>query len=182
MPKPPSDKQLRYLKRLGYKGEQPTSSAQASAAIDEMLESRSSRRAEDAVLEQRDYERDRAKKNERDRRAGNDETLRHMLRENKAYGGEGLYAGFRFVELEEEKPNQKEAPYAGAFLPIQVAAKYPELLDVETLEIEEVMVDDRLPKGTPMVVGPGRFRPVGSRAGCFGVVLALAVIIAIIAG
>lgn len=52
----PTRKQLDYLADLKYKGVQPTSSAQASLAITEMLYSGSSKKAELAILKQADRE------------------------------------------------------------------------------------------------------------------------------
>jgi len=48
--RPATPKQLSYLKRLGYSGRMPETTAQASAAIDEMKDTRNSSRAETAML------------------------------------------------------------------------------------------------------------------------------------
>jgi hypothetical protein len=172
--KPPSSKQLGYLKRLGYKGTEPTSSKQASAAIEVMLESKDSKAAERAVTKQRKAEEKREKQARKDRLQTLKEEIRFMVRENRAYGGEGLYAGFVFVEVEDERPSEDDEPYIGAFVPLKVAQQHPELLLRETLDYEEVLSDDKLPRGTRMVVAPGRFKQLQSSSGCLGVLLVFA--------
>lgn len=157
MPKAPSPKQTAYLKRLGYRGEPPNTSQEASAAIEEMLDSDNWRKAETAILRERDERKRREKQRRRDDLAAAKSQIRFMLRENKSYGGEGLYAGFLFVEVEDEEPSQHDALYVGAFLPLNVAADYPELLTLETVEAEELMVDDKIPAGARTVTEPGRF-------------------------
>jgi hypothetical protein len=86
--KRPSSKQLAYLKRLGYTGVEPTTSKQASVAIDAMLESKDSKVAERAVVQQRRAEEKREKQARKDRLQAIKEEIRFMVRENRAYGGE----------------------------------------------------------------------------------------------
>jgi hypothetical protein len=169
--KPPSSKQLGYLKRLGYKGAEPTSSKQASLAIDLMLESKDSNSAERAVVTQQKAEEKREKQARKDRLQTLKEEIRFMVRENRAYGGEGLYAGFRLVEVEDERPSEADEPYLGAFVPLEVAEEHPDILLPETLDYEEVLSDEKLPRGTQVVVAPGRLKPLRSSSGCLGLLL-----------
>lgn len=170
----PSSKQLGYLKRLGYKGIEPTSSKQASAAIEVMLESKDSKAAEKAIINQRKAEEKREKQARKDGLKMLKDEIRFMIRENRAYGGKGLYAGFVFIEVEDERPSADDEPYVGAFVPLEVAQQYPELLLRESLEYEEVLSDDKLPGGTRMVVAPGRFEHLRSSSGCLSVLLVFA--------
>lgn len=49
-PEPPTEKQLRYLERLGYTGEQPVTKHEASVALDELVTERGQYAAESAIL------------------------------------------------------------------------------------------------------------------------------------
>lgn len=181
MAKAPSSKQLGYLKRLGYKGVEPTTSRQASLAIDVMLEAKDSKAAEKAVLKQQKDELKREKQTRKDQLQAIKEEIRFMVKENRAYGGEGLFAGFRFIEMEDERPNEEDEPYVGAFVPLEVAQRYPDLLLRATVEYEELLSDDKLPGGTRVVVAPGQFKPLRSASGCLGLLLILAVAAGVLA-
>jgi hypothetical protein len=160
--RPPSKKQLGYLKGLGYKGEPPETMGEASAAIEEMLESGDSKKAERAIDRmRREEERDKKKQGKR-KFAAIKAQIRSMIRENKAYGEEGLYAGFRFEAIDEDEIDEEERPYLGAFVPLDVAAKYPEILLKETLDLEEMLCDDKVPVGTKKIVGPGQYTIIGA--------------------
>jgi hypothetical protein len=84
------------------------------------------------------------------------------------------YAGFMIVGMEDERPSQEDEPYVGAFVPLEVAQQYPDLLVRETLDHEEILSEEKLPRGTRMVVAPGRFKQIRTSPGCFGVVLMFA--------
>jgi len=86
------------------------------------------------------------------------EQLKFMNQANCDYGDDGLYAGFTFLRIPDEMPSPEEEPYVGTFLPIQIATKYPELLAVQTIDCDDVMSDQRLRRGTRMVVKPGKFK------------------------
>ena len=169
--KPPSRKQLDYLADLGYSGAAPTSSRQASAAIDVMLKSRDVRAAERAVLKQQKAEQKRERAALKDQLAAIRQEIWFMVRENRAYGGDGLFAGFLFVEIDDKRPSETDAPYVGAFVPLAVAQQHPEILLRETIDYEDVLTEDKLPVGTRVVVAPGQLQPLRSRAGCMGLVL-----------
>jgi hypothetical protein len=173
MSKPPSSKQHGFLKRLGYTGVEPTTSRQASLAIDAMLKSKDSKVAERAVINQRKAEEKRGKQVGKSQLQAIKEEIRFMVRENRAYGGEGLYAGFRFVEIEDERPGEDDEPYLGAFVPLKIALKHPDILLRDALDYEDVLSDEKLPRGTKVVVAPGHFKPLRSASGCLGVLLVL---------
>lgn len=98
------------------------------------------------------------KKRAKDRLKMAKEQIRFMNQANRDYGGEGIFAGFRFSRLPDRQPSPEEQPYVGTFLPIQVASKYPHLLSVETIDYDDVMCDQRLKRGAKMVVKPGKFK------------------------
>jgi hypothetical protein len=100
---------------------------------------------------------------------------KEQVKENQAYGGEGLYAGFRIIEMEDERPNEEDEPYVGAFVPLEVAQRFPGLILRATVEYEEVLSDDKLPGGTRVVVAPGQFKPLRSTSGCLALLLIVVV-------
>jgi hypothetical protein len=171
---PPSSKQLGYLKRLGYEGAEPTSLKQASAAINAMLEYKDSKVAERAIATQRKAEEKREKKAKKDQLRTIKDDIQFMVRENRAYGDDGLYAGFVFVRIEDERPSEDDTPYVGAFVPLEVAQKYPEVLLRHTLDYDEVLSEAKLRRGTKVVVAPGRFKRLGSSSGCLYLALIVA--------
>jgi hypothetical protein len=159
---PPSGAQNAYLKRLGYKGEWPRTKSQASATIDEMLESHDSKKAERAMLRRRKEE---AKEEAKDRKewrkqrlADAKEEIRDTIRENKRNGCG--FAGYRYVPMGDYAIREEDMPYLDAVIFLDVAAKYPELLARDTLEVD--LIDDAtdLPIGTRVVVGPDEFKAV----------------------
>ncbi|WP_145276884.1 hypothetical protein [Tautonia plasticadhaerens] len=174
MAKPPSSKQLGFLKKLGYEGVEPSTLRQASIAIGEMLESKDSKAAERAITKQRKSEEKRGKQAMNAQLQPIKEEIRFMVRENRAYGGQGLFAGFQFVAIEDERPGEDDEPYIGAFVPLQVAEKHPEILLRDALDYEEVLSESKLPRGTRVVVAPGQFKALHSSLGCLGSFLVLA--------
>lgn len=167
MTRPASQKQMAFLKRLGYSGQLPATVREASAAIDAMLEKKDSKRAEKALLAERGRSEKARAKRRRKELATIGQEVNFMLQENRRYGSDGLYAGFMFVPLDGVELAAQETQYAGAFLPLQVAARFPDLLAMDTLDVEEVLTEDHLERGTRMVVAPGKFKPLGHRGlGC----------------
>jgi hypothetical protein len=93
--------------------------------------------------------------------------LHSMVITNREAGGQGVYAGFRFVRAGANEMSPNEEPYLGAFLPLQVGMKFPGLMAMTTITCEEVFVNEQLDPATRTVVGPGKFRRydiVSSRA------------------
>jgi hypothetical protein len=86
--------------------------------------------------------------------------LRFMLDANHQAGGQGVYSGFRLVRTR-AVPSPGEEPYVGAFLPLDVAQIFPELLAFEGLNYEDVYCNEVLSAETRVVVGPGRFKILG---------------------
>jgi hypothetical protein len=86
--------------------------------------------------------------------------LRFMLDANHQAGGQGVYSGFRLVRTRAE-PSSDEKPYVDAFLPLDVAQDYPELLAFEGLNYDDVYCNENLPAETRVVVGPGQFKILG---------------------
>lgn len=164
--KPPTSKQIAYLKDLGYEGLHPTSSWQASVAIDAMLASKDSKSAERAILRKQKEERGRHEGFRKQQLQSVKNEIRFMIRQNKECGEGTLFLGFRFSALDDEQPSPDDAPYVGAFVPLEVAAQYPEILLRESLDCEEVLGEDTPPEGTKVVVAPGRFERLKSRTGC----------------
>jgi hypothetical protein len=83
--------------------------------------------------------------------------LRFMLDANYQAGGGGVYSGFRLVRTRVD-PSPAEEPYVGAFLPLDVAQVYPELLAFDGLTYEDVYSNEELPRGMPVVIGPDHFK------------------------
>ncbi len=86
--------------------------------------------------------------------------VRMQLNVNRESGSSPIYAGFEFVPTN-QTPSADESAYVGAFLPLGVAAKFPELLLSTTITFDEVYCSDKLPRGMRVVVRPGVFRTLG---------------------
>lgn len=80
--------------------------------------------------------------------------IRWIQAENRSYGSKGLFADFRLSACEDESPSAEERPHVGAFVPLEVAARHPELLVWETLESDDV---ETKPRKGRVELGPGRF-------------------------
>jgi hypothetical protein len=80
-----------------------------------------------------------------------------MISANRQAGGRGVYSGFRFVRAGGIELSPDEEPYLGAFLPLNVALKYPRLLGFTTLTYEDVFVNEQLDPKTRTVLRPGKF-------------------------
>ncbi len=84
------------------------------------------------------------------------EEIENLLAANR-HEGAVVYAGFRFVQMAKQI-SSSEQPCLDAFVPLAVARRYPMLLVMQTLDVEEVFGKDWLPPGTRVIVRPGRFR------------------------
>ncbi|MGD8454015.1 MAG: hypothetical protein PVJ57_19545 [Phycisphaerae bacterium] len=154
----PSDAQLRFLDKLGYSGEAPRTKGEASFLIDGRKAGRDSAKLEKELIRQRQKVQREWFKRER-------EYCRAEIRQ--ARDSEGAIAGFR-IRIGKRCDSAKQ--YHGAFVPTQVALRYPELLPPYEgvcqywaceCEIEELLESDRLAADTPMVIRPGRITTVG---------------------
>jgi hypothetical protein len=87
--------------------------------------------------------------------------LQFMVAANRQAGGQGVYAGFRFVRTGIEVAPDEE-PYLGTFLPLNVALKNTNLMAFTSLAYEDVFINEEIAPGTRMVVGLGQFRPYRS--------------------
>jgi len=157
----PTEKQLATLARLGYAGPSPVTLREASLLIGAKKNGAPDEVAVRLLEKVRDDAEQRAKTQRKQQLAHVKTEIEEMIRSNfedRRDGFEGMYAGFRFVEFE-ETVSPEERPYRGAFLPLRVAEQYPHLLLVETLDYEEVLTEDVIRKGTPVVVAPGQFKP-----------------------
>lgn len=157
----PTEKQLATLAKLGYAGPSPVTLREASLLIGAKKNGASDEVAVRLLEKSRDDAEQRARIERKQQIAHVKAEIQEMIRSNfddRRDGFEGMYAGFRFVEFE-ETVSSEERPYRGAFLPLRVAEQYPQLLLVETLDYEEVLTDDVIRKGTPVVVAPGKFKP-----------------------
>ena len=92
-----------------------------------------------------------------DRREAIVTKLQLQLDANREAGSNPIYAGFEFVPTD-ETPSVDEAPYVGTFLPLEVAARFPELLLNTTITYDDIYCRDVLAGGTRIVVSPGVFR------------------------
>lgn len=86
--------------------------------------------------------------------------IRMQLDVNHEGGSNPIYAGFEFVRTN-QAPSPEEGAYVGAFLPLRVAEKFPELLLNSTITHDDVYCSDQLPRGTRVVVRPGVFSTLG---------------------
>jgi hypothetical protein len=80
----PTEKQLQYLKRLGYDGPPPQTRAEASAAIDALKDGQSGAKA---IQAQRKESAKRLKKSRADSLKSAKEQIRFMLKENCSQRG-----------------------------------------------------------------------------------------------
>jgi hypothetical protein len=153
----PSDAQMRFLASLKYDGELPRTKTEASFLIDGRKAGKDSAKLEKELERLRQKTQREWFKRERD-------YCRMEVRQ--ARDSEGMIAGFR-IRVGRRCDAAKQ--YHGAFVPIQVAMKHPQVLPpYERIcqhwacecEIEEVLESDRLATDTPMVIKPGRITTV----------------------
>ena len=167
--KPPSDKQLKYLRALGYTGKQPESSFEASQLIGDIKDGMSSNAAEKN-----------AKKHRREAVKRERKHLQHQKQyldglESMMAESEGVFkcAGFRMKAIKGETSEQ-HLIYDKAFLPFDVAKRHPELLGIRDVDHDELQ---RKPSKGKIVQSPGVVKDmadVRSTTGCL-VVLCLVV-------
>lgn len=179
----PTPKQLSYLRRLGYRGARPTSSKQATAAITALEDGGTVAAAEKALLKQRKAERKEEEQEEKwyrkQRLIDAKAHIRDIIAQNRDIG-HNYTTGFRLIPAPGLDVSAADEPYLNAFVPLKVAAEYPHLLALETLEYEEVTARQTLPRGTRKVLAPGEFTAYRKRGGCLGMIL-LAVLLAAVA-
>jgi hypothetical protein len=149
----PTEKQLDYLGALNYEGPDPLTKQEASVAIDAMLETKNSQVAIKSVKAFR-------KEHQKHERRKTSERLKSEKDQLAWMAKTGEYAGIKLVKVPGEKLTEEEQLYAGTFVPLEVARRHPELLLFEGLDAEDVLVDDRLRKGTRMVIRPGKFKTI----------------------
>lgn len=125
MSKPPSTKQLGYLKGLGYRLTPPESSSEASLLIDWLKEGRTPKEAETQLKKHRRAEE--RKEAAYLRRAIADERreLRELRKDNRDFDLKII--GFVFGSFSPDEHEESEAIYEGTFLPLEVAEQHPEL-------------------------------------------------------
>ncbi len=158
----PSAKQIGFLKKLGYDGDPPQTIREASAAIDEMLSSGDSAKAQRAIVRARKESASKVKRQAAKRVAEFTMLVREMVRENQNFGGDGLYAGFMLVAIDPSDIEAQDRPYLNAFVPIGVAEKNPEILAKETLLPEDVLVGEPVINGIKCLVSPDAFKVTGA--------------------
>jgi hypothetical protein len=174
MPTPPSTKQLGYLKGLGYTGTPPESSGEASKLIDEIKDGMKPAKAERGLLEYRKH---------RDvKRLGEVKQYLQALDEmNEQYP---TCAGFRLVVDKQEAAAETQI-YQRAFLPLDVAHKYPELLLLRGLDYSNELVN--APRTGKFVASPGRVidrsngKPTSNLGGYLAILVLVFVLVALMA-
>lgn len=85
--------------------------------------------------------------------------LASMIAANRAAQPAKVYSGFHLVQTSRE-PSPEEQPYVGAFLPLQAAKEFPELLALESIDYSHAYCNESLPAGTRLVIRPGKFRVI----------------------
>lgn len=144
----PSKKQLGYLKGLGYEGPKPATSWEAGQLIDQLKSGVSSARASQWLVARRD---DKAKRRIEEAKQYLDGVVR-MDRDYRSAVGEPLTSGFRLKVMAGEQTAENEI-YHKAFLSLDVATRYPDLLAIEGMDEEELK---RVPSHGKFVTGPGQ--------------------------
>ncbi len=151
-------KQLALIKRLKWQGDPPATKQEASWLIDELLDKKDggSRVAERKKLDAR-MQKGWMKKSLR----GNKEYVRGCVEMNRDYRS---IAGYQITI---GAACEGARMYDGAFLPIEVAQKHPQLLPPykgicckQTCECEcdELDVNKRISRDMLMIIGPGRVK------------------------
>lgn len=145
---PPTEKQIAFLKDLGYTGAQPTTVGEASDLISAMKDGLTTVDAEKGMLFER---------------ASPIEKARLYLadaEERKRNGNE--LAGWR-LKVKRGAETSQNSIYNGAFLPFDVGRKSPELLAISGLDFDVEL--QRRPAKGPIVVAPNQLSEItpGSR-------------------
>ena len=175
---PATEIQIKYLKHLGYDGQLPITEQEAAFLIDGCEGGKAVADLEKTMLAKRD----------KDTKAWFSQQRQFAAAEiRQACDPDGIVAGFRIrVGYECEGARR----YDGAFLPAEVAAKWPQLLppyecvcqfgrcQCEFEEIVDIEEDD-LPPDMPVIVAPGKVTLARKRKGDIkiGHVLVVAVLI-----
>ena len=139
----PTEKQLAFLKSLGYKGAPPSTVGEASDIISAMKDGLTSGDAEKGMLFER---------------ASPIEKARLYLtdaEERKQNGSE--LAGWR-LKVKRGAETSQNAIYNGAFLPFDVGRKFPELLAISGLDFDSEL--QRRPTKGPIVVAPNQLTEI----------------------
>ena len=161
---PATEIQLKYLKHLGYDGQPPVTEQEALFLIDGCEGGKTVTELEKTMLAKRD----------KDARAWFDRQRQFAVAEiRQACDPDGIIAGFRIrVGYECEGARR----YDGAFLPAEVATKWPQLLPPYEgvcqfgrcgCEFEEVVdiEEDDLPPDMAVIVAPGKVTAARKRKG-----------------
>lgn len=148
MPKPPSKKQLGYLKGLGYQGEAPETSLEASVLIDDLKAGARSDRAEKRMVTKRSEQ----LRSSIERVKQYLKSVAEMDCEYRDATGDPYVSGFRLKVPASEQTAENEM-YHKAFLPLELALKYPQILAIEGIQEEELK---RVPLAGLFVIAPNR--------------------------
>lgn len=117
MPRPPTQKQLDYLKGLQYTGTPPITSGEAGKLIEDIRGGMSPAKAEKRLLKYREKLRARNIREAKD-------YLQSLVEMNAQYQ---TCAGFR-VKIYKKDLSPENEIYQNAFLPLEVAIRYTEAL------------------------------------------------------
>lgn len=154
MNRPPSKKQLAFLRKLGYDGPDPATMDEASWLIDAR---KSGKKADGLAAAVR-----------RNRRQEAADWISDRLSDKKDSLGLALdeFSNMAGFKLDSNITCTRMAKYAGAFLPVKVVKKWPDLLPPSrscraddcncSCSYDDVDSDDRLRLDMPMVVAPGK--------------------------
>jgi len=152
MPAPPdytpTEKQLAYLKDLGYAGSPPKPIGEASDLISAMKDGLTSEPAEKSMLFERAPPLEKAR-------------LYLADAEQRKRNGNEL-AGWR-LKVKRGAETSQNANYNGAFLPFDVGRQFPELLAISGLDLDTEL--QRRPAKGPIVTAPNHLSEItpGSR-------------------
>jgi len=144
----PTEKQLAYLKSLGYTGAPPSTVGEASDLISAMKDGLASADAEKGM------------RFERASPIGKARLYLADAAERKRNGNE--LAGWR-LKVKRGAETSQNTIYNGAFLPFDVGCKFPELLAISGLDFDSEL--QRRPAKGPIVVAPNQLSEItpGSR-------------------
>lgn len=168
----PSDRQLGYLKGLGYPGPRPHTAWEASQLLDQIKSGTPPCTASQWLISRWENKSKQRLMHAKDYLSG----VLEMERQYRSAVGETLISGFRLkVQAGEHTPENEI--YDKAFLPLHVATRYPELLAIEGIHDEQLK---RVPGHGKFITGPGQIvervkgepAPGKSQSGCIVFVIA----------
>lgn len=142
----PTEKQLAYLKTLGYSGAQPNTVGEASDLISAMKAGLASANAERGMLIERASPIDKARVYLAD------------AEERRRNGNE--LAGWR-LKVKRGAETSQNSIYNGAFLPFDVGRNFPELLAISGLDFDTEL--QRRPAKGPIVIAPNQLSEITPR-------------------